>query len=163
MDLQLDDYKKVKALIRYQMLKNGFEQDSDDAFQDYIVKIIETRTRFQPISFFCTDYIRKYYTGRGERAAAHKNYKETISIYSNKIHDGTEVERKADYKKIMNIIFSISNYKHRRIVLYFFLSGLTANDIAKKEKIKLNIVYRIIYKNLELIRKSLEVKRNISK
>jgi len=152
MGLDLDKIKTIQNLVRCKIRRSGHVDAADDASQQYLLEIIENKKRFQSIDYFCLDYVRKHYPGNAKDKA--------INYGAEKLREGAgvseqeKIEMQVDYNKIMGMIFDIEKSQHKRVMMYYYLFGLSVSDIAIKEKVSISRICKVLSDSLSFIKKS---------
>jgi len=140
--LDIEKINRLQSRVRDRMLFYGHAEDADDASQDYALKILEDM-RAPNVEYFCDQYLKKQ-----------KDYCAESFFEIDNDYDTSQIENEIDYSTLMGKVFRIKNSRHRRIMIFYFFSGLRLCEIANKERIRYCSVYRIIRRSLSSLRSS---------
>lgn len=145
------ELQKLQNRIHAELRSRGVAQDYEDAFQDYVLRFLEGK-RSQPLQHFCTDFLRRNNVKRQHLKYSRVDLKQEIIelIHS---EDPTEnVETKIDYNLIMEKIFEMGNGIYKRVLIFYFFSGLTFKEIGRRENLSEAQAFFLVKKAVRLLK-----------
>lgn len=153
MGLNLELLKQLQNRIATEMRFRGMSEYAEDACQEYVVRILEGSAQKQPIEYFCTDYLRRYHKKRVKHNYSFVDLPISLLESIHSIDSRVRVENEIDYRIIMEKIQYLRHARQRRILSFYFFSGLNCVDISKRENIHSSQVWRHLMRGLQELRK----------